>query len=34
MHTTDSKPLVRALYDDDDVVLGAVKELRAQGVAV
>lgn len=34
MDTTNSKPLVRALYDDDDVLLSAVKELRSKGVRI
>lgn len=31
MAHTESTPIVRALYQDDDVVLGAVKDLREKG---
>ncbi len=31
MATTDSKQIIRALYDDDDVILKAVKDVREKG---
>lgn len=34
MATTESKTIVRALYDDDDVVMKAVKDVRAKGYRV
>lgn len=34
MATTDSKLIIRALYDDDDVVLKAVKDIRHKGYHV
>ncbi|GGH77613.1 MAG: DUF3341 domain-containing protein [Bacteroidetes bacterium] len=34
MATTESKQIIRALYDDDDVILKAVKDTRAKGYHV
>lgn len=34
MATTESKQIIRALYDDDDVILKAVKDVRAKGFHV
>lgn len=34
MASTESKQIIRALYDDDDVVLKAVKDVRAKGFHV
>lgn len=34
MASTESKAIIRALYDDDDVILDAVKEVRSKGYHV
>ncbi|MCH8553669.1 MAG: DUF3341 domain-containing protein [Schleiferiaceae bacterium] len=34
MATTETKPVMRALYDDDDVLLDAVKSVRSKGYYV
>lgn len=31
MHTTENKVIISALYDDDDVLLSGVKQVRAKG---
>lgn len=33
-HTTEPTPVVRALYHDDDVLISAVKEIRAAGYKI
>ncbi|MFZ9189796.1 MAG: quinol:electron acceptor oxidoreductase subunit ActD, partial [Schleiferiaceae bacterium] len=33
-HTTEHIPVVRALYHDDDVLMSAVKEIRAAGFKI
>lgn len=33
-HTTESVPLVRAMYHDDDVLISAVKQIRAAGFKI
>ena len=33
-HTTEPTPVVRALYHDDDVLISAVKEIRAAGYTI